>query len=485
MKLFGLEIKRSSSVVTHKKGKPPAITLNRFLDSAAQGRLEESWVKTPQTADSIIYKDWKPTVARCVSEANNTSHARKFLSLLKDNVTGPNGFTLAANVRNTSGSKDERANKAIEDEYKEFSKPENFEVTGQFSRSQLERLGISTCATHGEFMVVRIIDRSINKWGIAFQILDPLMVDSTYFSDLGNGVAIRAGVEMDAYRRPLAYHINQYDSWGHEFFESYNKRVRIPIDRVTHAFMPELINQPRGLPWMRTSLWQMRMLKGYGDAAVTNARVGASAMGLFTNEDADDDDDYFIDAAEPGTFADIGNRKLVNWDPQYPNGEFDPFTKSVLHWLSSGLLVSYHSLTGDLSDVNFSSIRQGELDQREVWKGLQSWFSEALCRKLYEQWLEIAILGSKIKVGNTPLRLDRLNRYKNVNFIGRRWDWVDPLKDINAKAKEIELGITTRARVIRERSNEDPNEIFEEVKKEKQLFESQKPKEAESPAEKH
>jgi lambda family phage portal protein len=476
MKLFGLDITRTSKVERqHKRGRPPAVKLNRFLDSANHGRLEEAWVSTPQTADSIIYKDWKPTVARCMEQANNTPHARKFLSMLKDNVAGPNGFSLQANVRNASGSKDERANKAIEEAYKEFSDSRNFEVTGQFSRAQFERLGISTCATHGEFMVVRIVDRSINEWGIAFQILDPLMVDSTYFADLGDGVSIRAGIEMDAFRRPLAYHVNQYDSWGHSFFESYNKRIRIPIERVTHAFMPELINQPRGLPWMRTSLWQMRMLKGYGDAAVTNARIAASKMGFFRSDEAEDDEDEMIDAAEPGAFEDIGNRTLVDWDPQYPNGEFDPFTKSVLHWLASGLLVSYHSLTGDLSDVNFSSIRQGELDQREVWKGLQSWYSEALCRHLYEQWLEIAIMSDKIKVGNTPLRLDRFSRYKRVNFIGRRWDWVDPLKDINAKAKEIELGITSRARVIRERSNEDPNEIFEEVKKEQEQFRDEEP----------
>jgi len=67
MNLFGLEIsraKRPSATVERQSKRPPALKLNRFLDAANLGRLEESWKSTPQTADTIIRNDWRTTVAR-------------------------------------------------------------------------------------------------------------------------------------------------------------------------------------------------------------------------------------------------------------------------------------------------------------------------------------------------------------------------------------------------------------------------------------
>lgn len=474
MKLFGLEISRSAkSIAVKRSSKAPRIVTRSILDAAKHGLNEKSWTTTPATADTIIRQNWKTAVARSMDQAENAPHGRRFLALLRDNVPGPTGFNLQADVRNPSNSKDKAANKAIEAAWKDFSE-NHFEITGQMNRTGMERLGIASCGTHGEFFINSIIDPSLPH-GITFQIIDPLMIDSTLFANLGKGRVIRCGIEMDQYRRPLAIYVNEFDTYGMSHVEHHKLRQRIPMESLTHVMMPEMINQSRGLPWMRTSLWQMRMLKGYGDAAVTNARIGASKMGFFRDPESESDDDEIIDAAEPGAFEDIGNRELQNWDPMYPNGEYESFTRSCLHGLASGLLVSYHSLSGDLTSVNFSSIRQGELDQREVWKGLQNWYIKAMARPLFEKWLEIAMLKNVIKINDTPLKIERMDRYKNVNFVGRRWEWVDPLKDIKAKKEEIELGVNTRARVIRERTSEDPEDIFDEVEEEEKRFPKSKP----------
>ena len=171
------------------------VRLRSFFDAANTSRLEESWSSHPQTADTIIRKEWKTMVARCLDQGNNSPHGRRFLGLLRDNVPGPTGFALQANTKTAGGKPDKRANEALESAWKEFSRRGNFEITGQLDRAALERLGIATCATHGEFFVVSVLDPSLNKWGISFQLLDPLMVAADYFEDFGDGRVVRCGVE--------------------------------------------------------------------------------------------------------------------------------------------------------------------------------------------------------------------------------------------------------------------------------------------------
>ena len=52
------------------------------------------------------------------------------------------------------------------------------------------------------------------------------------------------------------------------------------------------------------------------------------------------------------------------WSPQYPNNEFDAFMKVMLRQASVGFSIPYSDISGDLSDVNYSSMRQGALEIR-------------------------------------------------------------------------------------------------------------------------
>jgi capsid protein len=65
--------------------------------------------------------------------------------------------------------------------------------------------------------------------------------------------------------------------------------------------------------------------------------------------------------------------ELKEWSPNYPTGEFLPFHKAMLRSMAAGMGVLYNNLASDLEGVNFSSIRQGTLDEREHWKELQQW----------------------------------------------------------------------------------------------------------------
>jgi len=239
---------------------------------------------------------------------------------------------------------------------------------------------------------------------------------------------------------------------------------------VIHLYKVNKPGQKRGIPWTKSSLWTLKMLKGFTEAALVAARVGSAQMGFLSDENADDydEDDEIIDA-EPGTIRDIGPKKFTKWDPQFPSGDFAPFVKSMLRSISSGLGVSYNNLANDLAEANFSSIRQGTLEEREKWKALQNWFIESLCERIFLEWLDVALLSNRIKIKGRPLKAQNRVALSKHRFQGTRWAWIDPLKDVRATTEEIQMKLKSRSEAIRERGR-DPQAVAKQLDRDEELF---------------
>lgn len=446
----------------------PGAVGKRMLDAAKSGRTEQSWTIWPTTPDAIIFQEWIKLVARSREQCQNNDHARKFLQMLRDNVAGPKGFSLHAQIKDPSGKADLLASRAIEEAFAVFSERGNFEVTGQMSRADVERQLVSTWGQDGEFLAVFRYGAEAGPYGFAVQLIDPMLLHPMQFEKLANGNQVRHGIEFNQYGRPVAYWVRQQDEMqiGYTVGLGHQKYEVIPAENVIHGFVSELVGQKRGMPQTRTALWRLKMLQGFEDAAVTNARVSAAKMGFFRDPEADTngEDDTPMDA-EPGTFENIGNKEFVAFDPHFPVGDFDPFVKSMLRSVGSGLGVPYNDLANDLTAVNYSSIRQGTLDVRENYKGIQEWLIGCWCDVLYRKWLEWALLKGKITVNGRPLKPERMEKYKAVEFQGRRWDWIDPKSDVDAAEKALALKLKSRSSVIRAMGS-DPDTTWQEISRE-------------------
>lgn len=462
--------RRGAHVIRHKRI-PVHGGDRHFADAAGQGRLTASWATTPTTADAYIYQHWMTLVARSRDQAEKSDHARKFLQLVRDNVAGPVGFNLQAQVKDPNGRADTLASDAIEAAWKEFSRKGVFEITRSMSRASVERLLVTTVAMDGEAFVIKRRGAGLPH-GMAVQLVDSVALDPAHFETLTNGNKIKHGIEFNADEQPVAYWFRDYDERQVGYVLGTGRKYQvIPAEDVLHIFVPELVGQKRGLPWMRTALLRMRNLAGFEDAAIINARVGASKMGMFRDPEADPDDveDIPMDA-EPGTFENIGNREFVSWSPQFPEQSIEAFIRACLRSVAAGLGVSYNNLASDLTSVNFSSIRQGALDEREVWKGLQNFFIEAWAEPLYAAWLEMALLTEKIRVpsragGTVALPITRIEKLRQVAFTGRRWSWIDPKSEIDANAVAIGQKLMSRSEVIRQMGG-DPDDVWAEIERE-------------------
>lgn len=253
----------------------------RMYAAAKIDRFGTDWVGMPLTADNVVDRNQRILVARSREQAANNDYARSFLRMCRQNIVGPHGVTLQAKSRNDSGKLDTNANDAIEYGWEEWGKAKNCDVTGKRSWRAIQSTCVTTAARDGEFMVRLVWGRDGGPWGFALQVLDPQRCPVDVNEDrTGRGTFIRQGIEFNKYGRPLYYLFTSDDERDSDYTFGGRHFVRVPADQIVHGFLEDMVGQKRGLPWMATSLFRMRQLNGMEDAAIVNARVGASKMGF-------------------------------------------------------------------------------------------------------------------------------------------------------------------------------------------------------------
>jgi lambda family phage portal protein len=153
------------------------------------------------------------------------------------------------------------------------------------------------------------------------------------------------------------------------------------------------------------------------------------------------------------------------YDPQHPNAAFKDFMKVVLRGVSSGLDVSYNTLANDLEGVNFSSLRSGVLEEREVWKDLQKWIGEHLHDDVFTDWLDMALLTKAV-----PLPFFKHDKFNNPSWLPRGFAWVDPLKDSQSNILLNKEGLKSHSEIFAE-MGKDIEEVYQQLAKERELRE--------------
>lgn len=452
----------------------------RSLQAGTTDRLTQSWTTTDKSLNQASLVTLKTARARSRDFVTNNEYGRKFIALVRANIVGHAGFALKVDCRE-NGKPDPLDSARIKRAFDRWAKRGQCDVTGRLSFAAIQRLVITLVARDGEVLVRKVEGKGRGIHRFQLQVLPSHLLPEGLNRNLQGGGRIRMGVEFNAEMRPVAYYL-RIDGGSADLYGPEGQRYqRVPAEEIYHLFVPEDADQWRGVPWPATPLRGARHLDQFEEAALVAANVGAGKMGFFQQKDpdagplgqtTDENGEVVVDGSasefrtmvEPGTFDVIPEGyEFREYDPTYPNEVFDPFVKAVLRKLSSGMLVSYHSLSGDLTDVNYSSIRQGTLDDREQWKLLQGWMVEDFLEPVFADWLLRALMNDPDLKVLPPAKFDKFNA---PLFTGRRWDWVDPQSDVTANEKAVGLGIKSRAQIIRD-NGDDPEQVWAELEAEK------------------
>lgn len=441
----------------------------RTYAGANQGRLFADFVASSRSADEEIKGALKTLRNRCRDLSRNNEYAKRFLTLAKTNIVGERGVTIQVKARNDNGAMDMIGNTIVENAWKKWTRKGICTVDGRMSWVDAQRLFVETLIRDGE-VLVRLV-KYPNDYRFALEFIETDLLDEEYNAPLPNGNRIRMGVELDQFNRPVAYHLftsHPGDTSTMWMGKAYN---RVPADKIIHAYLPERAMQTRGAPWMSPVISSLKMLAGYREAELVAARVGASKMGFFTSPQGDgfvaDDTDNKVPImeADPGTFHQLPQGvEFQQFDPTHPTSAFADFEKAILRGIASGLGVSYTSLANDLEGVSYSSIRQGTLEDRDQWKVLQDFLIQHFIEPVFN-----AFLMSIMENGVIMIPASRFDKFADATvYRARGFQWVDPLKEMNAAVVGLQNGILSM-QDIASQYGRDVEEQFDQIQAEKEL----------------
>lgn len=295
---------------------------------------------------------------------------------------------------------------------------------------------------------------------LQIQVLEAEHLPTTMNRDLPGGNVIRAGIEFDRLGRRVAYHL--YRSHPNDgLLAPMSSRggfdaVRVDASEVIHLFRPLRPGQIRGEPWLTRALVKLNELDQYDDAELVRKKTAAMFAGFITRmapednlmgESAADANGVAMAGMEPGTLQILEPGEDIKFSaPADVGSSYAEFMRQQFRAVAAAMGITYEMLTGDLTQVNYSSIRAGLLEFRRRCEALQHGvIVHQLCRPIWRAWMDQAVLEGAIDL---PGYRNAKRHYQSAKWIPQGWKWVDPQKEYNAMKLAIRAGLMSRSEAI-------------------------------------
>ena len=458
MSIFDKMFRRRGTRIADMK----AITLNdlsskgRSFDGADMGNLFADW--RPDYGFSFAAVRWNYAIMRSRGRdfAKNSPHGRNFVNIVAQNVAH-RGFLLKV----TSGDKqadgrmtiDKAAAHELESAFDQWAnEPEWCDAAGKSTFAMMCQEACRLWPRDGEY-IFRILDGGAggnNPFHFSLKMIRPDYLDHMYCEDLPNGNKILMGVEINPWGRPVRYWFRKKVGldWADTDYPT-GERYSVPAEDIIHGFLEEDPDQPRGITWFHAVMRLMRMTDQYAFAEVTAARQQASTTMAYepVHDSAApleagqiDANGKQIQAFTPGdTIVTPQGYTAKMLQATHPGANYADGKKAFNREMAAGLLVAYHKLCGDLEGVSYSSIRSGELSERDIWQSLQDHMIATLCRRVYLRWLKMYLISGRSKLPSA-----KFEKWAMHAWSGRSWPWVDPRSDAESNALAEDRGWKTK-----------------------------------------
>ena len=313
---------------------------------------------------------------------------------------------------------------------------------------------------------------------------------------------LRSGVELDGSGAAIAYHFRQ----GHPrspFFDTprmkhrrFARETSWGRPRVLHFYDKMRDGQTRGISRLAPIIETLRMEGQYSrvelQAAILNAVLAAY---IKTPLGPDGIDELFgegASATSAGPFQSytqdrakfyaerdgihVGGAQLAGLFPgdeigmittARPAAQFADFSAAVLRQIASGLGISYEQLASDWSKTNYSSARAAMVEIWRGWTARRISFAQGFCQPFFMAWLEEEIEFGRIELpAGAPPFQENWAGYSRAKWIGSGKGFVDPVKEAQAAAMRVALGLSTLEEEAAELTGSDWAENIAQIKRE-------------------
>lgn len=452
------KVEKGLAILRGKRASKAPSMANRMYANAVPSRTNQGFPAYNSSADAELVTSLRNLRARSRQLVRDGGYAKSAKRVIVNNVVGT-GIRLQALVQNTRGGLNARVNDSIEDTWTEWCAGDSCHTGGELHFHDMERQLMGQIFEAGEIFV-RIHRQTFGRSTIpmALEVIEPERVVDGYAqpSAVAAPAQVRMGVEVDKFRRPLAYWVRDLHPGDVRLdVERTDVAERVPAADMFHLRVIDRWPQTRGEPWMHAVCGKLNDMNGYSEAEIIAARGAANYLGMIeTAEDVtslgeEQPDGTFQMPVQPGAwFRGQPGEKLTFASPNRPNAALDPFMRFMLREVAAGIGTSYESISRDYSQHNYSSQRQAMLEDRDLWRAVQAWIIRSFRTRLHREWLTTAVMAGAVEGLAVSDYFNDLRKYQSAIMRPRGWSWIDPTKEVAAYKEAVKAGFTTNGDVI-------------------------------------
>jgi len=419
----------------------------RRFEAAAKSRRTAHWNSPGTDANSANSGAIQTLRNRSRDMVRNDGYAARAVSAIVEHTVG------TGIVMKPTGKAKGKV-KAAADAWKIWADSTACDYDGRHDFYGLQALAFRSVVESGEVLIRRV--RTTDAIPLKLQVIECDYLDHLKNERLDSGGYILQGVEHDRTGARVAYWLFEQHpgdaTVGSAGASATSKRFNA-VD-ILHVYRQDRPGQIRGTPWIASVAVTLKDLSDFEDAQLMRQKV-ASSWALFIHDteaplDPTGSTAPIIDKVEPGLIEILPPGKDIKFASPPGVDGYSEHVNQLLRRVAAGMGISAAALTGDLSQVNFSSGRMGWL---EMQRNIEAWrwriLVPVLCDRVWGWFTEAAFLGGYQLQGVLPV------------WTPPRREMIDPNSELTAQVNAIRAGVTTLSEVIRS-NGYDPAEVLSE-----------------------
>jgi lambda family phage portal protein len=454
----------AGGAISSPLGAPSTLPLTPPHYAASVGRRLSSWRPTSIGPNSIVATSGPELLRRSRDLRRNNPHAARAMSLLGTHIVGM-GIKPRPLCRNV------RMREALTELWADWAGVADADSVLDFYG--LQSLAVSEMIEAGESFARLRPRRLSDGLPVPLQIqLIPAEQLPLDYNQTAGGTIVTQAIE----RNPIGARIAFWVYPEHPGDRTFGLQslagltpTRVSAADVTHLFDAGRIGQQRGLPWLAPSMTNLHQLGLYLDAELLRKELSASIVGYvrkalaedampanleaaFGTVDAGEDGGPVSVTQEPGTmqYLDPGEEVTFNNPPDTGNN-FDAFMTAEFRAIAAGAGLLYEDLSGDWRSMNDRTYRAAfNTFKRQV----RQWQWNLVCQQfnipIWNRFVDFAVASGAL---SQPKSVDDAD-LRRVEWRPERWDYIQPVQDLEATSLAIGLGLTSRSAEIAERGDD-------------------------------
>lgn len=437
----------------------------RGYDGASKRPRTKNWYTGGTSPDAVIVPALENLRARVRYLIRNEGLAKKAMRTIATNLVGTGII----------GESEEETFNA-----KQFNNSFELWATSRFCDYDnrrnlygLQWLAVETLVQSGAVFVQKIIvPPSKTPPGmipLRIRLLEPDYLDTNKTESIQGGGYIENGIQYDEAEQITGYWLYEKHP-GNTF--PFNVATHLdsrfmPIRDVEHIFIDDRPGQRHGVPWLESVVIAMKDYSDYEDAQLLRQKI-ANCFAAFVEDiepperDSDGKTEDLYDKIEPATIEFLPPGRKVNFAVPPGVQGYGEYTTGQKQRIAAGTsLLTYESLTGDLSRVNFSSARIGQQDMYAHAKVLRELsFIPQFCETVKNWFCDVAFISGVLR-----------DPVVKVVWTPPAREFLEPVKDSQAANMRVQFKQESMFEMLRSRGK-NPKKFLAQYAKEKEYVES-------------